>query len=197
MPITLNAGEEPIAGYTLVRPLGRGGFGEVWEALAPGGVRVALKFILLDLQHSGPEQRALETIRDIRHPHLLDVQFAVLLEGYLVIAMPLCDRSLKDRLEECYREGRAGVPRDELMGYMDELAEAVDFLNEARHPSGDGRLVGVQHRDIKPHNVFVVGESARLADFGLAKVLESTRADHTGAMSAQYAAPEMILGHVS
>ena len=98
-----------------------------------------------------------------------------------MIAMPLCDRSLKDRLEECRLEGQPGLPLDELMGYMDELAEAVDFLNEPRHPSGDGRLMGVQHRDIKPHNIFLVGGSARLADFGLAKALESTSvADHRG-----------------
>ena len=62
---------------------------------------------------------------------------------------------------------------------MDELARAVDFLNEPRHPAGDGSLVGVQHRDIKPHNIFLVGGSVRLADFGLAKVLEASRASHT------------------
>ena len=49
-----------VAGFNvLVRSLGRGGFGEVWEAIAPGGVRVALKFIRLDGDHSGPERRAL------------------------------------------------------------------------------------------------------------------------------------------
>jgi serine/threonine-protein kinase len=197
MSLHLQPGTVPVAGYTLVRLLGRGGFGEVWEALAPGHVRIALKFIRLDTDQAGPEQRALEIIRDIRHPHLLDVQFAARVEDCLVIAMPLCDESLMDRLLVCQAGGLPGVPRDELLGYMNELAGAVDFLNEPRHPTDDGRLVGVQHRDIKPHNIFLVGGSARLADFGLAKVLESTSTSHTGAMSANYVAPEVIQGRVS
>ena len=45
MALNLAAGAEPVAGYARVRQLGRGGFGAVWEALAPGGVRVALKVI--------------------------------------------------------------------------------------------------------------------------------------------------------
>jgi serine/threonine-protein kinase len=197
MSLNLTEGLEPVAGYTLVRLRGRGGFGEVWEARAPGGVRVALKFIRLDADQAGPEQRALEIIRDIRHPHLLDVQFAVRVEDCLVIAMPLCDESLMDRLRACQAKGLAGVPRDELLGYMDEVARAVDFLNEPRHPSGNGRLVGVQHRDIKPHNIFLVGGSARLADFGVAKILEATSASHTGSMSPNYVAPEVLEGRVS
>jgi hypothetical protein len=34
-----------------------------------------------------------------------------------------------------------------------EVSRAVDYLNEPRHRAGDGTLVGVQHRDIKPHNI--------------------------------------------
>ena len=189
MPLHLDAGTEPIPGYRLVRKLGEGGVGEAWEAIAPGGIRVALKFIRLDSALAGPELRSLDVIRDIRHPHLLDVQFTLQTEDRLVVAMPLCDKSLKDRLGECQQQGRPGLPLDELLGYMSELAGAIDFLNEPRHPSADGTLVGVQHRDIKPQNVFLVGGSARLADFGLAKVLEAGSGDHSGCMTPHYAAP--------
>ena len=185
MSLSLEVGAEAVPGYRLVRELGQGGFGNVWEAEAPGGVRVALKFIRLDTAQAGPELRALEVIRNIRHPHLLDIQFAVRREDYLVIAMPLCDRSLWDRLRECRGKDRPGLPPEELLGYMDELARAVDFLNEPRHPAGDGTLVGVQHRDIKPQNIFLVGGSVRLADFGLAKILEGSVADHSGGHVAE------------
>ena len=75
--------------------------------------------------------------------------------------MPLCDESLLDRLHTCQRRGLPGLPRDELLGYMDEVAGAIDFLNEPRHPSDDGGLVGVQHRDIKPQNRVVERHPAR------------------------------------
>ena len=197
MPLHLNAGAEPVPGYRLVRKLGEGGVGEAWEAIAPGRVRVALKFIRLDSALARPELRSLDVIRDIRHPHLLDVQFTVQVEDHLVVAMPLCDKSLKDRLGECQREGLPGLPLDELLGYMGEMGGAIDFLNEPRHPSADGTLVGVQHRDIKPQNVFLVGGSTRLADFGLAKGVVAGSGDHSGCMTPHYAAPELIEGRIS
>jgi formylglycine-generating enzyme required for sulfatase activity len=193
MSLVLTEGQQPIAGYTLVRLLGRGGFGEVWEASAPGDFHVALKFLRLGTKESSVEQRSLEVIRHIRHPHLLDVQFATRVADCLVIAMPLCDRSLMDRFREC----PAGLPRDELLGYMADLARAVDFLNEPNHPAGDGSKVGVQHRDIKPHNIFLVGGVVRLADFGLAKILVGNHVSHTGMMSVPYVAPEVFDHRVS
>jgi serine/threonine protein kinase len=195
--LVLDQGLGPLAGYTLVRLLGRGGFGEVWEARAPGDFHVALKFLRLEMRESAVEQRALQVIRNIRHVHLLDVQFATRVADCLVIAMPLCDHSLKDRLNACRAEGRPGVPRNELLRYMDELSRAVDYLNEPRHQAEDGSLVGVQHRDIKPDNIFLVGGSVRLADFGLAKILSATVASTRGTMTPSYAAPEVIQGRFS
>jgi hypothetical protein len=104
------------------------------------------------------------------------------------MAMPLCDRSLHDRLRQCEAQGMPGVPPGELMGYVTEVARALDFLNETHH---------VQHRDVKPRNLFLMGGSAVVADFGLAKILAQTAASHSGAMTPHYAPPEFFRDQVT
>jgi serine/threonine protein kinase len=192
MPFTLQPGAEPVPGYRLVRRLGEGGFGEVWEAQAPGDFPVALKFVPLNTTRVQPELRALRLLRTVRHPHLLDIQWAVPVEDRLVIAMPLCDRSVLDRYRECAAGNQPGIPRAELLRYLGETAGALDFLNEPRHPTAEGRLVGIQHRDIKPHNLLLAGGSVRVADFGLAKVLAESVESHSGSMTLVYAPPEFF-----
>src|SRR5438105_1437564 len=104
----LGPGVEPIAGFRLIARLGKGGFGEVWKATGPGGFTVALKFVPLAEEAGFVELRALEVIKDIRHPHLLATFGAWQIEGFLVIAMELAERTLLDRFREAAGQGFPG-----------------------------------------------------------------------------------------
>lgn len=125
-----------LQGYPLVARLGRGGFGEVWKALAPGGVPVALKFLELGCRTGEVEARALEFMKCVVHPHLLTTFGIWHRRDLLVIGMERADGTLMDRLEKVNEEGQAGIPLDELREYMREAAKGIDFLNEPTHAVG-------------------------------------------------------------
>jgi len=108
----------------------------------------------------------------------------------LVIAMGLGDKSVFDRLEECRGEGLDGIPQDELLGYTEDAAEAIDFLNGPVHELGSGP-VAIQHCDIKPQNLLVVGGAVQVCDFGLARMMGTDRTT-TAAATVAYAAPECL-----
>jgi serine/threonine protein kinase len=195
MELTLQTNAEPIPGYRLLERLGRGGYGEVWKAEAPGGMHKAIKFVFGNLETTGEEARAAEQeykslnrVKTIRHPFLLSLERMEVIEGQLVIVMELADRNLFDRYQECVNAGEPGVPRAELLGYVDEAAEALDLMN-LHHQ--------IQHLDIKPQNLFLVHQHVKVADFGLAKDLEGAKAAVTGGMTPMYAPPETFEGWVS
>jgi WD40 repeat protein/serine/threonine protein kinase len=195
--IDLRSGAEPVPGYVLVERLGRGGFGEVWRATAPGGFPIALKFVPLAGQGLKIEMRALEIIKTIRHPNLLATFGAWQIQGLLVIAMELADRTLTDRFDEAIAQGLPGIPRDELLEYLQAAAKGIDYLNVPQPASEGKQGLGVQHRDIKPHNILLVGSGVKLADFGLARLLEHAMTAHTGSLTPAYAAPEFMRGQTS
>jgi formylglycine-generating enzyme required for sulfatase activity/serine/threonine protein kinase len=177
----------PLPDYELVRKLGAGGFGEVWHARGPGSLDVALKFIKLAAQGSGLEVRALEVMKNIRHPNLVSLFGVWERDDLLILAMELCDRSLLDRLKEALAQNHPGIPVADLLSHMRDAASGLDALN-AKH---------VQHRDVKPLNLLLLDRSVKVADFGLAKLLEATVVSHTGAMTIAYAAPECFRGEVT
>src|SRR4051812_46771837 len=98
-------GVQPVPGYRLIRRIGRGGCGEVWEAEAPGGFHVALKFVRLERERIGlVELRALEITKTIRHPNLLTTFGAWIVHDTLIVGMELADRTLWDRFCEALRQ---------------------------------------------------------------------------------------------
>jgi serine/threonine protein kinase len=171
-------------GYTLIKLLGCGSFGEVWRAEAPGGVEVAVKIIHRPLDHEEAQRelQALELIKGLRHNYLLQTQAFWSLENQLLIVMDLADGSLRDRLKECQRQGQPAIPVEELVTYFREAGEALDFLHSKQ----------VQHRDIKPDNILLQGRHVKVADFGLAK-LQGTHSFITATVSGTpaYMAPEV------
>src|SRR5262249_57685476 len=104
------------------------------------------------------------------------------------------DRTLWDRYREAVRAGSPGIPRAELIEYLGEAAKAIDYLNEPRHNLLGRERVGVQHRDIKPHNLLLVGDTVKVADFGLAQLVEHTVPGDTVNLTPAYAGPECFEG---
>jgi serine/threonine protein kinase len=193
-------GSEPFPGYRLVELLGKGGFGEVWKCEAPGGLCKAIKFVpsapdALDLQAApaAEELRAIQLIKSIRHPFILSMERIERLNGELAIVMELADRNLASVLADYRAMGRPGIPRDELLGYLREAAEALDMLNEQH---------GLQHLDIKPGNLFLVSKHIKVADFGLVTSLSARQSGPTaqvelGGITPLYSSPEIFQGRIS
>ena len=103
--------------------------------------------------------------------------------------MELADRSLHDAYTECQAAGLIGIPRDDLMRYLRDAAEALDHMNEKHN---------LQHLDIKPRNLFLISDRVKVADFGLVKHLE--RQSASGLLSGVtplYAAPETFNGKIT
>src|SRR5262249_441216 len=82
-------GARTLPDFQLIEMLGRGGFGEVWRATGPGGIEVALKFIQLGGETGLAELRALDLMKNIRHPHLLPLFGAWQCGEQLILAMEL------------------------------------------------------------------------------------------------------------
>jgi serine/threonine protein kinase len=196
MPLPKERHAEPIPGYRLLEPLGRGAFGEVWKCEAPGGLYKAIKFVYgnlkgvgLDSVQAEEELRAIQRIKSIRHPFLLSMDRVENVEGELLIVSELADQSLHDLLEERRRAGRPGIDRDQLLAYLREAAEVLDLLN---------REFELQHLDVKPRNLFLVSNHVKVADFGLVNSLAGGAVpSQLGGITPLYASPEVFLGKIS
>src|SRR5262249_11350220 len=156
-----------------------------WKCEAPGGLFKAIKFVaatdgslLEGSSRSREELRAIQRIKDIRHPFLLSMGRVEVVDDDLVIVMELADKSLDELLQESLVAGRGGLPGADVLGYLAEAAEVLDLMNLE---------YGLQHLDVKPRNLFLVRGHVKVADFGLVQSVADTQGDRAEELMHQSA----------
>lgn len=190
MVVGASAQQELIPGYVATTRLGAGGYGEVWKVDAPGGLQKAVKIIygFLTEERATRELKSLENIKLVRHPFLLSLERIEVVDGRLMIVTELADMSLVDRFEQCRKANLPGIPREELLGYLHDAADALDYMLQTH---------SLQHLDVKPENLLLVSGRTKVADFGLVKEIADKTRSLVGAMTPTYAAPEVFEGKAS
>jgi len=181
IPGTMLAGR-----YRIVGLLGRGGMGEVYRAEdLKLGQPVALKFLPEDVAKQ-PDRLArfhheVRVARQVSHPNVCRVYDIGEADGQHFLSMEYVDG--EDLASLLRRIGR--LPSDKAT----ELARQLCAGLAAAHDRG------VLHRDLKPANVLIDGRGrARIADFGLAGLVDERRDPHIIAGTPGYMAPEQLAG---
>lgn len=175
--------------YEIRHLIGSGGMGEVYRGWNTGLMRDEAIKVLPTLYRADPEivSRFLNDARTaaaLRHPNIVTI-FSVANAGDQIVyfSMELIDG--EDLATYIERQGRLDV--DEVVGLLKQLASALDYAHQQ----------GVVHRDMKPANVLLAGTTAKVVDFGIARVLSSdTRLTQEGMLvgTARYMAPEQATG---
>lgn len=170
-------GQQPLAGYTIKRGVGRGGFGEVYFAVSDSGKEVALKLLR---GRADVELRGVAHCLNLKHPnlvHIYDQRTDDQGNSWIVMEYVLGE-SLADVLDRHPQ----GLPMHLAKDWFQSLSRAVAFLHDH----------GVLHRDLKPANVFLENGTVKVGDYGLCKSMGSPSERQTRNVgTVHYMAPEV------
>ncbi|MFM9010829.1 MAG: serine/threonine-protein kinase, partial [Planctomycetota bacterium] len=178
--------------YRVIRLLGQGGMGAVYEAVDPAtGRSVAVKTLPLHLANDkGIRQRfqaEIATLKNLRHPGIAQMIGDGMQDGLPFFVMEFVPGRT---LEELLKSGRRFTWRD-----------AVMIVQEILPPLKSAHDQGVVHRDLKPANLMFPpapggGFHVKLTDFGIAKLFGETGHTRAGIVigTPEYMAPEQATG---
>jgi serine/threonine protein kinase len=171
--------------YRILRRLGEGGFATVFAAQdIIEDRKVALKIphsqYVSDHHSLADLQREVRIMAKLDHPCILPLKDARFIDGHFVMAFPLGEETLADRLSR-------RIARATAMDLIVQMVSAVAYAHQNK----------VLHRDIKPENfVLLPGQVVQLSDFGLAR-LERGSYDESGSGTIGYMSPEQAMGRPS
>ena len=174
-------GAAPLAGYTIKRGVGIGGFGEIYYAVSDAGKEVALKLIR---RHLDVELRGIRQCLNLKHPNLVSLYDIREDEqgNWWIVMEYVAGPSLQDALDAAPR----GLPEGQALAWIHGMGAGVAYLHDR----------GIVHRDLKPGNVFCEDGLVKVGDYGLSKFIScSRRSGHTESIgTVHYMAPEVANG---
>jgi eukaryotic-like serine/threonine-protein kinase len=183
MASRLPAAPPVLAGFDYVRPLGTGGFADVYlfeqdMPRRPVAVKVLLQEIVAEglLRMFNAEADVMARLSS--HPSIVTIyQASISADGRPYIVMEYCPASMTNR----YR--REHIPVAEVLQLGVKIGSALESAHRA----------GLLHRDIKPSNILVTAFGAPvLSDFGIAASVTAHPDDEMFAMSVPWSAPEIV-----
>ncbi len=189
--------------YRLLRKLGEGAFGSVYEALLPGPMgftkRVAVKRLRAAVLEDNPKvvQALINEARIgglLHHGNIVDILEFGEVDGRYYMAMEYVDGPTLGEVIQACRMNRVLVPR---FAVIDMAMGVCRGLHHAHTLRGlDGAPLGLIHRDIKPSNLILDAEGrAKILDFGIAKAASNLYATTTSAVvkgTPRYMSPEQV-----
>jgi hypothetical protein len=198
--------EKRLGDFRLLREIGRGGMGVVYEAQQISlNRRVALKVLpfaaVLDSRQIARFQHEAQAAAQLDHPHIVPV-FAVGVErGVHYYAMQYIDGQPLDRAlaDVCSSAGnsllstKSGSRQEYFRTVVGLAIQAAEALHAAHEH-------GIVHRDVKPSNLLLDGEGKLwVTDFGLARCQTDANLTRTGDVvgTARYMSPEQALGQTA
>ena len=172
--------------YMIMKRVGDGTYGEVILATnKQTGEKMAIKRMKRKY-YSWDEcmsLREVKSLRKLRHPNIIKLKEVIRENDYLHLIFEFMEKNMY----ECMKDRPKPFPEQTVRNYSYQVLQGLAFMHKQ----------GFFHRDMKPENIMITGDHAKVCDFGLAREIRS-RPPFTEYVSTRwYRAPEVLLQSTS